>query len=405
MSVASKYIKPSVHVVLSALIALIVLELCTRFDDLVSFGAPIEQAYSAEDLFIYDSLGKRGRPNSSYKKWRLNSLGFRGPEVQKDRFRIICLGESETFGLYEQPGNEYPAQLERDLNRWAGRDVFQVIDAAIPGQTLVSTAQRIPELVTQTKPQIAMIYPAPSYYIWLPKLSSGEQLGVVGKRSKFELRIADNFRNLLKEVLSMLPRSVRIASYEIQIEREVAALHSPVMNQVPQENVDLFKRDLLALVEALRASGVQPVLVTHATYFGDNRTAPDRLTLAEWRKIYPMLREKGFLDMETRMSAVMRDMAAEQHIPLIDIAKEMPAGPKYFADMVHFTDEGASVMASKLAEGLEPTIKSRGFSGLETATSTNQQVPTVGGASKVSSDSMVHLTPPAERVDSTQDNQ
>jgi lysophospholipase L1-like esterase len=405
VSVASKHIVFTIHIVLSALVALAALELCTRFDDLVSFGAPIWQSYSAENLFQYDSLGKRGRPNSSYKKWRLNSLGFRGPEVQKDRFRIICLGESETFGLYEQPGNEYPAQLERDLNRWAGRDVFQVIDAAIPGQTLVSTAQRVPEIIAQTKPQIAMIYPAPSYYIWLPKMRSGEQLGVVGKRSGFELRIADNFWNLLKEALAKLPRRVRIASYEIQINRQVAALNSPVMDRVPQENVDLFKRDLLGLVQALRASGVQPLLVTHATYFGDNYKTPDRLTLAEWRKIYPMLKETGFLDMENRMSAVMRDLATEQHIPLIDIAKEMPAGPKYFADMVHFTDEGASVMAAKLAEGLEPAIKSRGFSGLETAASTSPSVPKSGEASTVSADKIVHLAPPVGRADSPQNSQ
>src|SRR5271168_4781679 len=93
------------HLTLSVLVGFMVLELCTRFDDLVSFGAPIWQVYSSNNLFEYDSFGKRGRPNASYKKWRLNTLGFRGPELQKDRFRIVCLGESETFGLYEQPGN------------------------------------------------------------------------------------------------------------------------------------------------------------------------------------------------------------------------------------------------------------------------------------------------------------
>jgi lysophospholipase L1-like esterase len=357
----SKQRIPYLHLVLSALVALLVLELCTRFDDLLSFGAPIWQAYSANNLFEYDSLGKRGRPYSSYKKWRLNSLGFRAPEVQENRFRILCIGESETFGLYEQPGNEYPAQLERDLNRWAAGQVFQVVNAAIPGQTLVSAAQRVPEMVARTKPQIAVIYPSPSYYIWLKGLSSGGELGVVPRKQRFQLRIADNLWNLIKDVAAMLPRRLRIASYEISIKRQVSALHTPVMDQVPDENVVRYKQDLLTLIDALRANGVEPVLVTHATYFGTNCAAPDRLTLAEWRKLYPMLKENGFLNMEERMNAAMRNLAAAEHIPLVDIADEIPAGPEYFADMVHFTDEGATMMAAKLAQGLEPAIESRGF--------------------------------------------
>ncbi len=350
-----------IHLALSALVALLVLELCTRFDDLMSFGAPIWQAYSANNLFEYDSLGKRGKPYSSYKKWRLNSLGFRAPEVQQNRFRIVCLGESETFGLYEQPGNEYPAQLERDLNHWAARRVFQVVNAAIPGQTLVSTAHRVPEMVARTKPQIAVIYPSPSYYIWLQGLRSGGELGVVPRKQRFQLRLADNLWNLTKDVLAMLPRRLRIASYEFLIKRQVSALGTPVMEQVPDQNIERYKQDLLALIDALRASGVEPVLVTHATYFGTNCRAPDRLTLAEWRKLYPMLKENGFLDMEERMNAAMRSLAAADHVLLVDMASEMPPGPKYFADMVHFTDEGATVMAAKLAQGLEPAIESRGF--------------------------------------------
>jgi lysophospholipase L1-like esterase len=346
---------------LSALVGLLVLEACARFDDRVSFGAPIWETYNSNDMFEYDSLGKRGRPNSSYKKWRLNSLGFRGPEVQIDRFRIVCLGQSETFGLAEKPGNEYPAQLERNLNHWAGREVFQVINAAIPGQTLVSTAQRVPTIVAGAKPQIALIYPAPSYYIWIPGLSSDGRLGVVPRRPRLQLRIAENFWNLMKEVLSALPVWARIELYELSIRQQMAARRFPVMDHVPQQNVEHFKNDMLALIDALQASGVQPVLLTHATYFGTDPTDPDRLTLVEWRKMYPMLRESGFLDMEARMNDAIRRLGVEKHVPVIDIAKQMPAGPQYFADMVHFTDEGATVMAAKLAQDLEPTIESRGF--------------------------------------------
>jgi lysophospholipase L1-like esterase len=353
---------------LSALIGFLVLEICARVDDLVSFGAPVLQAYSRDNLFQYDSLGLRGKPYSSYKKWRLNSLGFRSAEVQMKRFRIVCLGQSETFGMYEQPGNEYPAQLERDLNRGFAREVFQVINAAIPKQTLASTAKRVPTMVAETQPQIAIVYAAPSYYIWLPGLGARE-LDDSSTTQMSHLRIWGNFQNLLK---GMLPELVQMELNQLQIKRRVETQRYPIMDQVPEENVKRFSSDLLAVVDALRANGVQPVLVTHATYFGNTIITSNDKMLIEWRKFYPMLKERGFLDMEKRMNATIRDLAAAQHIPLIDIAKEMPAGPEYFADMVHFTDEGASIMAAKLVQGLEPVIETRGFPGVVEHASTTR---------------------------------
>jgi hypothetical protein len=49
-------------------------------------------------------MGQHGRPNAQYLKWKLNSLGFRGPELDPGATRILCVGSSETFGQYESEG-------------------------------------------------------------------------------------------------------------------------------------------------------------------------------------------------------------------------------------------------------------------------------------------------------------
>jgi len=67
-----------------------------------------------------------------------NSEGFRGPErafqgKRADLYRILCLGDSITFGFNVDQDAPFPRQLEAVLRRqYPGRQ-FEVIDAGVPG--------------------------------------------------------------------------------------------------------------------------------------------------------------------------------------------------------------------------------------------------------------------------------
>lgn len=334
-----------------------VLEICARLDDVLSYRAPFWGAYNDQSLYTFDKIGKWGKPGARYERWQLNSLGYRGPELRPGTERIVCFGASETFGLYEAPNEEYPRQLERDLNKLAGRPAFQVVNAAYPGETLTTAILRVPEIVSQVHPSYALIYPALANYIAIAPRSAHParpQSSVTLSDRVFELRIADRVRNLLKNVL---PRVVQTKLRQLQIERETA--HISVMKTLPEENVERFREDLTALIDTLRDHQVEPVLVTHATVFGSTLTPRDRYLLTAWRKFYPMLKEEGFIDMEKRLNVVMRETAVCKKLILIDAANEIPKRPEYFGDFAHFTTSGAEVMAADLTAGLKPVIFSQ----------------------------------------------
>jgi len=168
--------------------------------------------------------------------------------------------------------------------------------------------------------------------------------------------LAGRVENLLKQAL---PSAIQNELRKVSMRREIASRHYVVLDRLPEDRVEHFREDLHKLIATLRAYGVEPVLVTHATVFSKPLAESDHVPLTTWRKIYPMLKEEGFLDMEQRMNDVIRQTAADERVPLIDADKEMPHGPKYFADMVHFTTVGAGVMASILADGLEPHLDSQ----------------------------------------------
>lgn len=338
--------------ILNFLVIISVLEICARVDDLLSYGAPFWGTYNDQSLYTIDKVGKWGKPGARYERWQLNSLGYRGPELRRGAVRIVCFGASETFGLYEKPDKEYPRQLEEDLNKLVGGDIFQVVNTAYPGETLRTAILRVPQVVSQVHPSYALLYPSFANYISIaPRSEQTSDNSVTLTDRVFELRIANRIRNLLK---SALPEAIQTWLRQREIERDSANIS--IIEKLPKENVERFREDLTTLIGTLRDHQVDPVLITHATIFGATLSPRDRDLLTAWRKFYPMLKEDGFIDMEQRMNRVMRETAAREKVPLIDAANEIPHSSEYFADFSHFTSAGAGAMAATLAAGLKPVV-------------------------------------------------
>ncbi len=337
--------------VLRAVLAVVLfgltLEVCARVDDLVRYGAPFWSSYSYESMFTADSLGRKGKPFASYRDYHLNSLGFRGPELKPGGIRVITIGASETFGLFEDPGQEYPRQLERDLNQRSGSSQYQVINTALVGLTIRTATIRIPQIIDEVHPQFAVIYPTPANYIWLPWVLKPPATQAP-KEPRFQLRATDKIRDAVKR---LSPPELLDRLRQRDIDRE-APEFGPSMDRVPDASVETFRSDLEAMVKTLQERGVRPVLVTHATRFGDSLSEQDRQQLTAWRRFYPMLKEQGFLDMECRMNDAVRQVAQENHALLVEGAKAVPPGSRYFGDAIHFTTSGSGFMASAIADAI-----------------------------------------------------
>ena len=91
---------------------------------------------------------------------RINSAGFRGPEIASekgDRFRIVALGESQTFGPTLRDGEKpWPEQLQDLFDRASCSRPIEVVNAGTEAYTLEDNLERMRRDILPLKPDLIL---------------------------------------------------------------------------------------------------------------------------------------------------------------------------------------------------------------------------------------------------------
>lgn len=347
-------------------------EVFARLDDAITWGAPILSAYSNDRLLQQDSLGFVGRRNYRFQKWRMNNLGFRGPDVTPlpapGVTRIAVVGASETFGLYESEGGEYPARMQRLLDSLApGR--FEVVNAGLPGLSLASMVPYFRRAILPTGASILVIYPSPPFYLEVqplpldytpPRWRPTPVWALLGHEldpSLFQLRIGGKSRDVLKE---LIPSSVVTLVRERGLTRRRAS-HPPewVWRVVPEDRMQTLRVHLQRLVSSVQAAGVTTMVITHANRFEgamQDTSGPDRRHVINLMSLYyPQATAQVLVATDSIANLAIRQIAGAAGAAVVDAEGQIPPSPKYFADFLHFTDAGADRMARLVVEKILAT--------------------------------------------------
>ncbi len=352
-------VRSIITVLINVVIVLATLEVCARVDDWIRFGAPPFGPYTVDRLYEFHDGVQGGKPYARYQDWQLNSLGLRGPELSAGARRVLCIGASETLGMLETPGKEYPRQLQEILRERQPGKPIDVANLSYFGLTLATADKLLPRVMQAVRPDVVVIYPSYGAYVGRRSETPPASLPPAAPTLWASLRLPDKVDNLLK---AELPAGMMTALRKRQIHKYMKG--RPEVLQMPADRAEFLRQDLADLVGTIRHYGAQPVLVTHATRFSDDTDPADRdYFLVSWRKFYPLFSTQALLDMETRLNATVRAFAAQQGIPLVDAATRIQGGPRNFTDHEHFTNDGAHSLALLIAPAVEPLV-SEGRSAL-----------------------------------------
>jgi lysophospholipase L1-like esterase len=283
---------------------------------------------------------------------RHNALGFRGEEIAvpkpAGRFRIAVLGGSGTYTIkvpdYRQ---SFPAQLEKQLREQYGRSNVEVINAGVGGYNSWETLINLQFRVLDLQPDLVIFYDAINDVharIVPPDAYRGDNSGErrqwqTPRRALWERSI---LLRLLNQRLRLAP--MRYVGLEGYVNTDSSYLNlwsqSPEMVKLIDANPPtFFRRNIYNMIAVAREQKVGFVLSTWA--HSPNQPGPGEYVT--WPQY-----AKGAAE----HNAILKAVAAERKVPLLDLAAVMPQDAQYWFDGRHVNEAGAQKKAEFFAKFL-----------------------------------------------------
>lgn len=267
----------------------------------------------------------RYAPNSDFLGYyRTNSLGYRGPELAEAKgestYRILCFGDSCTFGLGVRENETWAAVLERALNRaYDGVRRFEVRTFGVIGYSSFQSRRQIEIEVPRFRPDLVVFMPTVVNDGFLAPLASDADRARANRGWRAQLSGLRLGRLLGHGTPEVNPRDS--ADWAIDVD--------PTRARVPLAE---YPEHLVAAVEAARQAGSAMVLVAFETSPAFASLDPGRLARA----------------------AVVEQVAREEHVALADprpAFREMQPYAMHI-DGVHPTADGMRLIASAVLRAI-----------------------------------------------------
>ena len=112
-----------------------------------------------------------------------------------------------------------------------------------------------------------------------------------------------------------------------------------------------FKSTLNNFVESAKAWEINPILMTQANLFPSNIIDKDQINSFEILK-HTNLNYLEFKKLYDDFNQIIRDVAIEKNIILIDLERSIPKETIYFDSNIHLNERGSSAVAKKISDVL-----------------------------------------------------
>ncbi len=259
---------------------------------------------------------------------RINAKGLRGPEIPEsnpDPFRILCLGDSITFGWGVEEINTYPAQLQSILMEEHPDTPIEVINAGIPTQTSYQGYLRLKhtDLLKSTSADLVIIC-----YGFNDQTLHKESDRVRSRLVRIENHEPGIMLQMLRKTntyqgLKRLFRPLIATRSSVSKERKV---------RVPEKE---FYENIVEMIRIVRSNEAKPILMNQI-----------------YARFTPSAYNKN-----------LSQAAEEMNISCIDVldalqaaSRNLPAGESIFLDDCHPTALGCRAIAQKTARSLHDSI-------------------------------------------------
>ncbi|MBL8703110.1 MAG: SGNH/GDSL hydrolase family protein [Alphaproteobacteria bacterium] len=328
-------------VVLALVVVLLAAEGFVRVRQWYKYGtlASYEHLYQEDPVLKLRVLRAGAREGTI----SINSLGFRGPEIPRDkpahRLRIAFLGASTTYcAEVSSDAAVWPHQAIEMLGRRFPGVEFDYVNGGAPGYRVEASLTNLRHRVGVLKPDVIVIYHATNDL-------SGELRRLAEEAGIF--KPSDLMRHGIDEyslLYELLRKNLRVMAAERQ-----AADAKSILAFDPARLGEGFRADLTRLVEESRRVAPVVAVATFATHLRpEHNLEQQRRAAVSALVVMPFMSLPGLVDGYRRYNDVIREVGRSTGAMLIEGENDIPGDPAHFVDTVHFTDAGARRMAERV---------------------------------------------------------
>jgi peptidoglycan/LPS O-acetylase OafA/YrhL/lysophospholipase L1-like esterase len=280
---------------------------------------------------------------------RINNLGFRGPDIPRDKgdaFRVVALGESQTFGPTLRDGEKPWPELLQDLfdqHASCGRKI-EVINAGTEAYTLENNLERMRRDILPLKPDLVLSTHGMNGFLLfgLRRVPEPNEPGVRPRASA-----------LIGRVVLTIERAAHDWRDRNSAQASAVTLAPPTDAELMGGRYADEYRKLIALA---RDNGVDIALV-------DSTMSVNESSPREVKDFYGAVFKPidDIIAANVAHNRLVRILARQEGAPLIDMAAGVDGmwDDDLYLDIVHFTEAGNERVAKLMFQALLPMLAER----------------------------------------------
>lgn len=303
-----------------------------------------------------------------------NSLGFRGPDPPADfanRLSVVAVGGSTTECKMLNDGETWPEVLGREL---APRfpDVW-VNNAGQDGHSTWGHAMLVEQHLRELKPKVCLFLVGVNE-IGRLDLSSYDASLDAGQQGLFRrLAAASELVSLVRALVRTRRAHAMGVAHAVHDLRTIPDYVVPPNDRETELQfhrvrcLDAYRDRLRRLLQLTRAIPSQPILVTQPALYGDVVDPTTGVALGTRAVDTDYLDSTGVRHLDGKLAweilelynDVTREVAQATDTQLIELGRTLPKDSALYYDWVHYTAQGARVVAGIVAARLVEILGAR----------------------------------------------
>jgi len=313
--------------------------------------------WGIEDTYTIDPASTLRVPvaGGNFGPIHINSRGFRGPEISQPKpastVRMAFLGASTTYcGEVSSNEKAWPHIVTESLRRNWPAAQFDYVNAGVPGYGVQDSLKSLRVRVASLQPDVIVIYEGHNDISGIG-LELARQQGLATQPTEKTLSWLSKYSllwYLVEKNLMILnkQRTALRAEGTLQIDRETFA--AP------------FEGDLIELVTASHQVVDLVALVTLSAQLRRDQSPKQKLQASVTSLYYmPYMSADGVIESFESFNDIIRKVARETGALMVENENSIPGTKQYFADSIHFTDEGSRLQAERVSRALMNSTRMR----------------------------------------------